>query len=148
MMRPGHRHGWAALTGAASTALVASAVLASTPNAGRTPSPPRTAPAPVPAAPVPGSIGLMAFLDPETGLLTGPIGSLVPPADQRSSSSAVVFEARPRANGAWLLDLKGTMLDYYVLHVDAFGRRTVSCAQSPGHVHLPAPIPAAIAAER
>lgn len=151
-MRRAHRHGRAVLAGAALMACLASAAFATTPKPAA-PASKRDAAAPAPkvvtAAPAPGSIGLMAFLDPDTGLLTGPIGSLVPPADQRAAAANVVLQAMQRPNGAWLLDLKGTMLDYYVVHVDAFGRRTVSCAQDPSHVHRPAPLPPApVAAER
>lgn len=148
MMRPGHRHGWAAVTGALLLALVAGAALASTPLIQKHPRAkakrativaPAAVPAPAPApaaapaaaAPAPGSIGLMAFLDPETGLLTGPIGDLVPPADQRAASANVLLESVRRPNGAWLMDLKGTGMEHYMIHVDALGNRRVVCVQDP-----------------
>jgi hypothetical protein len=140
-MRPGHRLGWAVLTGAVLLAFAAAAT-ASTPKPSRA-KPKRGATvapaavvAPVPAvtpAPGHGSLGLMAFLDPETGMLTGPIGDLVPPADQRAASANVVLTPMQRANGAWLLDLKGTGMEHYVIQIDPLGNRRVYCVQDPRH---------------
>jgi len=157
-MRPGHRHGRAALAGALVLAFAAAPALATTPS---TPSPPAPAraqggpvatatgttakPTPVPApAPAPLVTGLMAFLDPDTGLLTGPISHLVPPADQQAASANVLLEPVRRANGAWLLDLKGTLMEHYVIHIDPLGNRRVLCVQDPRlpHVHGPQPLPA------
>lgn len=156
--RPGHRHGWAVLTGAALLALVAAAAPASTPTAGRAsakakrvapakpatvariatpPAPPAAAPSPAPAT---GSFGLMAFLDPETGMLTGPIGDLVPPADQRAASANVLLTPVQRPNGAWLLDLKGTMMEHYIMQIDPLGNRRVVCVQDPRQVRVLPPL--------
>lgn len=165
-MRPGHRHGWAVLTGAALLALLATAAPASTPTPARAdakakrarvvktadapPAPsarvPVAAPAPGPGA---GSLGLMAFLDPETGQLTGPIGALVPPADQQAARRNVLLTPVQRANGAWLLDLQGTLMEYYVVERDAFGNRRVRCVQDPRQLpgFAPLPAPAAPAGE-
>ena len=158
-MRPGHRHGWAVLTGAALVVLLAAAAPASTPTAARANAKAKrvtvakpasvarsaTPQAPAAAAPSPapgvGSLGLMAFLDPETGMLTGPIGELVPPADQRAASANVLLTPVQRANGAWLLDLKGTMMENYVLQIDPLGNRRVLCVQDARR--LPALLPVA-----
>jgi len=160
-MRPGRRHGWAVFTGALLLAFIAGAALASTPRTPRakakrvtTVAPaPAAAPAPAtslaptaPPAPAPMSIGLMAFLDPETGMLTGPIGDLVPPADQRAAAANVVLTPVQRANGAWLLDLKGTMMEHYMIHIDPLGNRRAFCVQDPRLAPPPAPLPAAPAA--
>lgn len=147
-MRPGHRHGCAVLTVAVLLAFAAAA-LASTPKSSRAKPKrgasvaPAAVAAPVPAvapAPARGGLGLMAFLDPETGMLTGPIGDLVPPADQRAAS--VVLVEVPAPGGGWMIDLKGSGQEYFVLHVDAFGRRSVSCVQDPRRVGAPLLAPA------
>jgi hypothetical protein len=106
--------------------------------------PQQTSPAPAAALP---SLGLMAFLDPETGLLTGPIHYLVPPADQRAASANVLLTPVQRLNGAWLLDLKGTLMDSYVLQIDPLGNRRVVCVQDPRSVMPVAPAPIAPAGE-
>ena len=107
-----------------------------------------TTPAPVvQPVPAPGSLGLMAFLDPETGMLTGPIGDLVPPVDQRAASANVLLTPEPRPNGAWLLDLKGTGMEHYMIQIDPLGNRRVFCVQDARHVHGLAPLPAAPAGE-
>lgn len=150
-MRPGRPLGWVALAGALVLALAAGAAMAATPKSSKPKAAP-TSPAapPAVAAPAPVVAGLMAFLDPDTGLLTGPIGHLVPPADQQAATANVLLEPVQRANGAWLLDLKGTMLEHYVIHVDPFGRRRALCVQDQRlpHVHGPQPLlPAAPAGE-
>lgn len=158
-MRPGHRHGRAALAGAAFLTLAVSVALAAAPPPRHTkpkpqPAPPAPAakatPPAAPAATAPaGTLGLMAFLDPETGLLTGPIGQLVPPADQQAAAANVLLESVRTPSGGWLLDLKGTGMEFYVLQVDAFGRRYVSCVQDVRHVPVLLPRPATpLAVER
>ena len=48
-------------------------------------------------------------------------------------------------DGSVMLDLRGTQQDYLVLHVDAFGHRTIQCVPDPRQaapfVNLPAPTP-------
>lgn len=148
MLRSRLRHGWAAL-GAGLLVLAASAAFAGTPATGASAQPATaTTPAAGPQAAPPAkvaalpSLGLMAFLDPETGLLTGPIGYLVPPADQRAASANVLLTPVQRANGAWLLDLKGTLMESYVLQIDPLGNRRVVCVQDPRFAPpaLPAPL--------
>ena len=101
---------------------------------------------PTPAATLP-SLGLMAFLDPETGLLTGPISYLVPPADQRAASANVLLTPVKRLNGAWLMDLKGTLMESYVVQIDPLGNRRVVCVQDPRSVMPAVPAPIAPAGE-
>ena len=149
--RPRLRHGLAAL-GAGLLALAACAAFAGAPatatnkapGAATTPAAKTATQLPSQAAPVP-SLGLMAFIDPETGLLTGPIGQMVPLMDQRTAN--VVLEQVPLPGGGWMIDLKGTGLEYYVLHVDALGNRRVSCVQDPRRVAPVAPLPAQPRAE-
>ena len=146
-IRPRPRFALSATAAAVAMALLASAAFGSAAHAKKrvprsTPPAPAAVPAP-PAPAVPGSFGLAAFLDPDTGLLTGPISSLVPPADQRAAATTVVLEPVQLPGGAWLLDLKGTGMESYVLHIDALGQRTVTCVQDP---HAPAVVPAAAAA--
>lgn len=145
-IRPGLRRGLATTAGTAWLVLVAFAAPASGASAKRTAPraiPPRPSaaalPAPMPAVAAPVSIGLMAFLDPETGELSGPIGPVVPLADARPAGPQVLPVEMP--GGGWMLDLRGAGQEYYVLHVDPFGRRTVSCVQDPRHARRPAPVP-------
>jgi len=151
--RPRLRHGLAAL-GAGLLTLAACAAFAGTPKTAAsahsasapTPAAKPQQPAPAPAATLP-SLGLMAFLDPETGMLTGPISYLVPPADQRAASANVLLTPVQRLNGAWLLDLKGTLMESYVLQIDPLGNRRVVCVQDPRSVMQAAPAPIAPAGE-
>ena len=114
----------------------ASAAFAGAPEPGTTgrsatPAAPAAKPAHAPAAPATAlpSLGLMAFLDPETGQLTGPINYLVPPADQRAANATVLLTPVQRSNGAWLLDLKGTGMEHYVMQIDPLGHRRIVCVQ-------------------
>lgn len=147
-MRPGLRRALATLAGASCLAFIASVALASGPTAKRTAAPthpllPSPAAAPAVTATAPVSIGLMAFLDPETGQLTGPIGAVVPLADARPAGPQAFPVELP--GGGWMLDLRGGGQEYYVLHVDPFGRRTVSCVQDPRHARRAVPVPVAAA---
>lgn len=98
-----------------------------------------------PAAPV--VSGLVAFLDPETGLLTGPVSAFTPPADQRAAAVNVLLEEFPLPGGGWVLDLKGTMMESYVLTIDALGGRQVSCVQDT-RAALGAPVRPAVPARK
>jgi len=71
-------------------------------------------PAAMPALPVAPSVvaGLMAFIDPETGRLTGPIGQLQVPQDQLQSYvslESLVPVTLP--DGSVMLDLRGALQD-------------------------------------
>jgi len=90
--------------------------------------------------------GLMAFLDPESGRLTGPIGNLQVPMDQLQtaiSPESLVPVTMP--DGSVMLDLRGTLQDYVILQVDAFGHSRMQCVTDPRlatpFVSLPAPSP-------
>ena len=151
--RPRLRQGWAAL-GAGLLAFAACSAFAGAPPTGAskpsvaatTPAATAPKPLPAPAATLP-SLGLMAFLDPETGQLTGPISYLVPPADQRAASANVLLTPVRTRSGGWLVDLKGTGMESYVLQIDPLGNRRVICVQDPTRVPVLLPMPARPAGE-
>lgn len=80
--------------------------------------------------PAPIVSGLMAYIDPETGELTGPIGDLVVP-DDVARALAAPLELTPVTlpDGSVMVDLQGTLQDYYVLTIDPLGRRSIRCVQ-------------------
>lgn len=89
--------------------------------------------------PAPVVAGLWAFIDPETGMLTGPIGELQVPDDiARTFGAQAELTPVTMPDGSVKLDLQGTLQDYYVLHIDPLGRRSVRCVQDGRHVHAPA----------
>ena len=132
-----HRPARVALLGALALTLCAAPTDASGSAAPAAKPVPAPMPGLAPLVPQPAPIvyGLVAFLDPETGQLTGPISSLVPPADLRFSQPVLLPEPQQLPSGGWVLDLMGTCMESYVIHIDPFGRREVSCVQ--GHT-LPA----------
>ncbi len=89
------------------------------------------------AQPTPLVSGLMAFLDPETGLLTGPIGDLQAPTDL-ALTAPVELTPVPGIRGGITLDLQGTLMDNYVLTIDPLGRRSISCVQDARKALAPA----------
>ena len=104
----------------------------------------KPAPAPIAALALPGlpslvpqpaqpfAFGLMAFLDPETGLLTGSIGDFQPPVDPAQPiAPQPVFRQMTMANGTVMIDLQGAMQDYMILSIDALGNRSFHCATDP-----------------
>lgn len=103
------------------------------------------------AQPAPIVAGLMAFIDPETGMLTGPIGSLQVPEDLSRAFAAPV-ELTPvtlPAGRGVMIDLQGTLQDFYTITIDPLGRRAIRCVQDAKHAHAPvapiAPVQPAIA---
>jgi hypothetical protein len=91
------------------------------------------------AQPAPIVAGLMAFIDPETGMLTGPIGDLQVPADvARVFAAPADLTPVTLPNGAVVLDLQGTLMDNYVLTIDPLGRRTIRCVQDARKALAPA----------
>jgi hypothetical protein len=89
--------------------------------------------------PAPAVAGLMAFLDPETGQLTGPINGFTVPDDvARMFAAPVELTPVTLPDGSVMLDLQGTLQDYYVLTIDPMGRRTIRCVQNPRQVQAPA----------
>jgi hypothetical protein len=100
------------------------------------------------AKPEPVVAGLLAFLDPETGLLTGPIGDLRVPDDlNRAFAAPVELTPVTLPNGSVMVDLQGTLQDYYILNIDPFGRRTVQCVPNVLQAKTPPPLPAKSAAK-
>lgn len=138
-LRTCHRRARLALIGAAALTLCAAPVSASGTAA------PAALPGLAPLLPPPAPVvyGLVAFLDPVTGQLTGPISALVPPAELRAPEPVLLPEPQRLPGGGWVLDLMGTCMESTVIHIDPFGRREVSCVQGSA---LPA-APAARSAE-
>lgn len=101
--------------------------------------PAAAAPAPFAALPnfaQPVVAGLMAFIDPETGMLTGPISELQVPADLASAFGATPdLTPTPLPGGGFTVDLQGTLQDYYVMTIDPLGRRSIRCVQDARHAH-------------
>jgi hypothetical protein len=92
--------------------------------------------------PAPIVAGLLAFIDPETGLLTGPIGDLSVPEDvARQFATPVDLTPVTLPDGSLMIDLQGSLQDYYVLHIDPLGRRTVRCVQDLRHAQIPPAAP-------
>jgi hypothetical protein len=91
------------------------------------------------AQPAPIVAGLWAFIDPETGQLTGPIGNLQVPDDiARAYGAQVELTPVTMPDGSVMVDLQGTLQDYYVLTIDPLGRRSIRCVQDARHAHAPA----------
>lgn len=94
---------------------------------------------PVFAKPAPIVAGLWAFIDPETGMLSGPIGDLQVPDDvARSFAPQAELTPVTMPNGAVMVDLQGTLQDYYVLTIDPLGRRSIRCVQDARQAQAPA----------
>lgn len=80
----------------------------------------------------PARSGLIALIDPETGMLTGPIGDIGIPEDlQRSFAEPVNLTPVALPGGGVMIDLQGTMQEYYVLTIDPLGRRSIRCVSDP-----------------
>jgi hypothetical protein len=157
MMRPAPRHAFVALTGAALLALAVGVALAAAPRTSthrthaRRAGPGATiAPATAtrPGTPPALTSGLLAFLDPETGLLTGPIGQIVPPADQQAAAKNALPVKIQMPWGGWIIDLQGTGQEYYMLQVDPLGHRRVICVQDPRALPVAPPPAASVGEER
>lgn len=102
------------------------------------PAPAPAAPAPLHAlAPAPMMLvhGLLAFIDPETGLIGGPISSLLAPMDLGQTAAAGEPVEVRLPDGSYMLDLQGTGMEYLTLHVDALGKRTLRCVHGAAHAH-------------
>lgn len=86
-------------------------------------------------SPMPLVSGLLAFIDPETGLLGGPIFPLVAPSDLASSAAAIDPVEVRLPDGSYMMDLQGGGMDYLVLHIDALGKKTLRCVHGLEHAH-------------
>jgi hypothetical protein len=90
---------------------------------------------PVAAASEPGTGGMVAYIDPESGELGGmppePLGEDGKPGEEP------VLEPVTLPDGSLMLDLKGTGQEYFVLQRDAAGRPVVRCVQDPKTVRTP-----------
>jgi hypothetical protein len=85
--------------------------------------------------------GMRAVIDPETGTISGnvPLPSLTDAekaALQPASPPVLHQEFLP--DGSVMIDLQGTMQEYYVMQIDpTTGKRTVSCVSDPNTVTQP-----------
>jgi hypothetical protein len=82
--------------------------------------------------------GLMAFLDPETGLIGGPIGDLQVPQDLTQLNGQSLLTPVTLPNGSVMIDLQGTMQDYMILTIDPLGHRSFRCSTDPREATKPA----------
>jgi hypothetical protein len=102
------------------------------------------------AAPsAPASAGMRAYLDPETGV----IGPMPRSAAEAAELDAVGGELPDpieirRPDGTVLLDLQGHMQEYYVVQLDANGKRVVRCVSDPKLALEAPPAPAPQPEER
>jgi hypothetical protein len=112
-----------------------------------TAAPPSAAPSAAPSAPA--SAGMRAYLDPETGV----IGPMPRSAAEAAELDAVGGELPDpieirRPDGTVLLDLQGHMQEYYVVQLDANGKRVVRCVSDPKLALEAPPAPAPQPEER
>jgi hypothetical protein len=84
--------------------------------------------------------GLRAYLDPESGLITSPIGGLQAPADLAMESDYSNLPQVQLPNGSWMIDTRGMMGDEAVITIDALGHRAFSCVHAAPHAMVTAPI--------
>jgi len=101
---------------------------------------------PLPSA-APGEAGMRAFFDPETGTIGGPVqlGTQVESQAPENWQDLVV-ETRA-ADGSPMIDLKGYMQDYMMLHISLDGRRTMKCVEDPKKAIQDFAVPSAQSAE-
>jgi hypothetical protein len=96
----------------------------------------------------PGSAGMIAVLDPETGVVGAP--SLLPfpvfpeATDPMLDSQAGLVE-EPALSG-FMIDLKGRFQEFAVMRLDAKGHLHFSCGPNPADI-LNGPAPAAVVEE-
>jgi len=79
--------------------------------------------------------GMRAVIDPETGTISGnvPLPSLTD-AEKAALEPATppVLQQEFLPDGSVMVDLQGTMQEYYVMQIDpTTGKRTVSCVSDP-----------------
>ncbi len=99
-------------------------------------------------SPMPLVSGLLAFIDPETGLLGGPIFSLVAPFDLAPIAPAADPVEVRLPDGSFMIDLQGGGMDFLMLHIDALGKKTMRCVHGFENAHhtlavtpvVPAPV--------
>jgi len=82
-----------------------------------------------PSATAPMDAGMRAYIDPETGLVT----SVPPPgAIQPTAENPEVEPVQIRLpDGSYMLDMKGSNVEYMVIKRDADGKPVVECTKDP-----------------
>ncbi len=100
-------------------------------------------------APVPNVIvpGLWAYLDPETGTLTGSVTDLVAPSDLVTPPTTLALPEVRLPDGSYMVDLQGQFMENVVMHVDPFGIRSFVCGRGV-NVNTPVAAPKAQALVR
>ena len=90
----------------------------------------------------PAEAGMRAYLDPETGIISGLPESGAIGLDGIPSDVAVVLVETPLPGRGYTIDLQGTLQDYSVLHIDANGKRHMDCTKDPRTAlkRVPAPV--------
>jgi len=103
---------------------------------------------PAPASPkaAPATAGMRAYLDPETGLVSGMPETMAIGPDGIPGDVEVVLVETPLPGRGFTIDLQGTLQDYSVMHIDALGGRHFGCSKDPRTAlkRVPAPAPAAL----
>lgn len=78
----------------------------------------------------PTEAGMRAYLDPETGVISGlPAAGIAP--DGMPGDVDVVLVETPLPRRGYYIDLQGTLQDYSILHIDAKGVRHTGCTKDP-----------------
>jgi hypothetical protein len=88
--------------------------------------------------------GMRAYIDPETGTIGGP-GPLPPPSDEAVKALESAVQQEPvetvLPDGSVMLDLKGRGQEYFILQLDADGRRVARCVEDPNSaLQTPPPV--------
>jgi len=99
--------------------------------------------APTAALPAPAEAGMRAYLDPETGVIGGLPATLEPAGTEGVQAIEPVLREEVLPDGSVMMDLQGTMQEYFLIQLDADGNRVVRCVQDPAKA-LATPVPAAL----
>jgi hypothetical protein len=87
---------------------------------------------PANTAAAPGSAGMRAYIDPETGKLGArPTGYVDPDAETPIYDTGEGLVEQVMPNGSVMVDLKGQFQDYAVLQIGPDGKKVIRCAQNP-----------------
>jgi hypothetical protein len=88
-----------------------------------------TATEPSATASAPMDAGMRAYIDPETGLVTSvpPPGAIQPTAEQPEVEPVQIR----LPDGSYMLDMKGSNVEYMVIKRDADGKPVVECTKDP-----------------
>jgi hypothetical protein len=102
---------------------------------------------PLPSA-APGEAGMRAFYDPETGTIGGPVQLNSQVESQAPENWQDLLIETRAADGSPMIDLKGYMQEYMMLHISLDGRRTMKCVEDPKKAIQDFAVPSAQSAEK